>query len=183
MVLDNVLEKFDSTQPVHIGKWEKKNKHLVTCSTYQIILTFGYYQKTRALILSCYCSIHQSFEYMHVLLIISSRIIWVVWTIWQSTGGIGRYLFAMSNIIAKQVTKVNDAQNLENQKLGWMIGFRSIVSFLGYSHLCSFERNVLRVFLQSEEKWEQSDRQNINWIAEWKAKFFIWVCFQIMITD
>ncbi|XP_074569846.1 putative metal-nicotianamine transporter YSL12 isoform X2 [Curcuma longa] len=47
------------------------------------------------------------------------------------SGGFGSYLFAMSETIAKQSTEANYAQNIKNPKLGWMIGFLFVVSFLG----------------------------------------------------
>ncbi|OAY69874.1 putative metal-nicotianamine transporter YSL12 [Ananas comosus] len=47
------------------------------------------------------------------------------------SGGFGSYLFAMSETIAKQSTEANDAQNIKDPKLGWMIGFLFVVSFLG----------------------------------------------------
>ncbi|GFZ09480.1 YELLOW STRIPE like 7 [Actinidia rufa] len=37
----------------------------------------------------------------------------------------------MSEIIAKQLTEANDAQNIKNPTLGWMIGFLFVVSFRG----------------------------------------------------
>lgn len=49
----------------------------------------------------------------------------------NQTGGFGSYLFAMSETIAKQSTEANDAQNIKDPKLGWMIGFLFVVSFLG----------------------------------------------------
>ncbi|KAL7231135.1 hypothetical protein ACSBR2_009411 [Camellia fascicularis] len=47
------------------------------------------------------------------------------------SGGFGSYLFGMSEKIAKQSTEANDAQNIKNPAVGWMIGFLFIVSFLG----------------------------------------------------
>ncbi|KAK6927737.1 Oligopeptide transporter, OPT superfamily, partial [Dillenia turbinata] len=47
------------------------------------------------------------------------------------SGGFGSYLFAMSGVIADQAPSANDAQNIKNPSLGWIIGFLFIVSFLG----------------------------------------------------
>ncbi|CAK9136407.1 unnamed protein product [Ilex paraguariensis] len=47
------------------------------------------------------------------------------------SGGFGSYLFGMSEVVAKQSTEANDAQNVKNPALGWMIGFLFVVSFLG----------------------------------------------------
>ncbi|OVA12107.1 Oligopeptide transporter [Macleaya cordata] len=47
------------------------------------------------------------------------------------SGGFGSYLFGMSEVIAKQTTESNSAQNTKNPSLGWMIGFLFVVSFLG----------------------------------------------------
>ena len=47
------------------------------------------------------------------------------------TGGFGSYLFGMSSKIANQTTEANDSQNIKDPKLGWMIGFMFVVSFLG----------------------------------------------------
>lgn len=47
------------------------------------------------------------------------------------SGGFGSYLFGMSETIAKQSTEAADAVNIKNPRLGWMIGFLFVVSFLG----------------------------------------------------
>lgn len=47
------------------------------------------------------------------------------------SGGFGSYLFAMSDVVAKQSSNPKDWQNVKNPALGWMIGFLFIVSFLG----------------------------------------------------
>ena len=49
----------------------------------------------------------------------------------EQAGGFGSYLLGMSEIIAKQSTEANAAQNIKNPTLGWMIGFLFVVSFLG----------------------------------------------------
>ncbi|XP_062184465.1 probable metal-nicotianamine transporter YSL12 [Phragmites australis] len=47
------------------------------------------------------------------------------------SGGFGTYLFGMSETIAKQATEANDAQNIKNPHIGWMIGFLFLASFVG----------------------------------------------------
>ena len=47
------------------------------------------------------------------------------------SGGFGSYLFGMSDTIAKQATEANDAWNIKEPHLGWMIGFLFLVSFIG----------------------------------------------------
>ncbi|CAD6263002.1 unnamed protein product [Miscanthus lutarioriparius] len=47
------------------------------------------------------------------------------------SGGFGSYLFGMSRSIAEQATEANDAQNIKDPHLGWMIGFMFLVSFVG----------------------------------------------------
>ncbi|XP_043695676.1 probable metal-nicotianamine transporter YSL7 [Telopea speciosissima] len=47
------------------------------------------------------------------------------------SGGFGSYLFGMSEVIAKQSTDFNDAQNVKNPQIAWMIGFLFVVSFIG----------------------------------------------------
>uniref|UniRef100_A0A0E0DGC0 Uncharacterized protein n=1 Tax=Oryza meridionalis TaxID=40149 RepID=A0A0E0DGC0_9ORYZ len=47
------------------------------------------------------------------------------------SGGFGTYLFGMSETIAKQATEANNAQNVKNPHIGWMIGFLFLVSFIG----------------------------------------------------
>ncbi|KAK9265463.1 hypothetical protein L1049_016004 [Liquidambar formosana] len=48
------------------------------------------------------------------------------------SGGFGSYLFGMSDVVAKQSAEdSNNAQNIKNPTLGWMIGFLFVVSFLG----------------------------------------------------
>jgi hypothetical protein len=37
----------------------------------------------------------------------------------------------MSRSIAEQATEANDAQNIKDPHLGWMIGFMFLVSFVG----------------------------------------------------
>ncbi|KAL6651069.1 hypothetical protein ACP70R_009994 [Stipagrostis hirtigluma subsp. patula] len=47
------------------------------------------------------------------------------------SGGFGSYLFGMSQTIASQAAEENDADNVKNPRLGWMIGFLFLVSFVG----------------------------------------------------
>jgi cell division protein FtsW (lipid II flippase) len=57
-------------------------------------------------------------------------IFWLIIAL-QLLGGFGTYLFGMSETIAKQATEANDAQNIKNPHIGWMIGFLFLVSFIG----------------------------------------------------
>ncbi|XP_074569845.1 putative metal-nicotianamine transporter YSL12 isoform X1 [Curcuma longa] len=59
------------------------------------------------------------------------------------SGGFGSYLFAMSETIAKQSTEANYAQNIKNPKLGWMIGFLFVVSFLGLFSLVPMRKIMI----------------------------------------
>ncbi|KAF3642961.1 hypothetical protein FXO38_20851 [Capsicum annuum] len=45
--------------------------------------------------------------------------------------GFGSYLFGMSEVVAKQSTEANAADNVKNPSLGWMISLLFVVSFLG----------------------------------------------------
>ncbi|XP_042485810.1 probable metal-nicotianamine transporter YSL7 [Macadamia integrifolia] len=47
------------------------------------------------------------------------------------SGGFGSYLYGMSETIAKQAIDFNNAQNIKNPQIGWMIGFLFVVSFIG----------------------------------------------------
>ncbi|CAN4109761.1 unnamed protein product [Withania somnifera] len=47
------------------------------------------------------------------------------------SGGFGSYLFGMSDVVAKQSSEANAADNIKNPSLGWMISFLFVVSFLG----------------------------------------------------
>ncbi|CAM0945136.1 unnamed protein product [Alopecurus aequalis] len=47
------------------------------------------------------------------------------------SGGFGSYLFGMSETVAKHTTEAQDAGNIKNPHLGWMIGFLFLVSFIG----------------------------------------------------
>ncbi|XP_042483109.1 probable metal-nicotianamine transporter YSL7 isoform X2 [Macadamia integrifolia] len=47
-----------------------------------------------------------------------------------SFSGFGSYLFGMSEVVAQQ-TGFNNAQNVKNPQIGWMIGFLFVVSFIG----------------------------------------------------
>uniref|UniRef100_J3LZQ0 Uncharacterized protein n=1 Tax=Oryza brachyantha TaxID=4533 RepID=J3LZQ0_ORYBR len=47
------------------------------------------------------------------------------------SGGFGSYLLAMSEKIAGLAPEANNAQNIKNPHLGWIIGFLLLVSFIG----------------------------------------------------
>ncbi|CAN6249429.1 unnamed protein product [Urochloa humidicola] len=47
------------------------------------------------------------------------------------SGGFGSYLFGMSQTVAAQTAEENNAGNVKEPKLGWMIGFLFLVSFVG----------------------------------------------------
>ncbi|CAL5030925.1 unnamed protein product [Urochloa decumbens] len=47
------------------------------------------------------------------------------------SGGFGSYLFGMSETIAGQAAEENNAGNVKEPSLGWMIGFLFLVSFVG----------------------------------------------------
>ncbi|KAG2567554.1 hypothetical protein PVAP13_7NG332300 [Panicum virgatum] len=47
------------------------------------------------------------------------------------SGGFGSYLFGMSETIAAQAAEENNADNIKEPRLGWMIGFLFLVSFIG----------------------------------------------------
>ncbi|THU54102.1 hypothetical protein C4D60_Mb10t21480 [Musa balbisiana] len=64
-------------------------------------------------------------------------------TIRRLERGFGSYLFAMSETIAKQSTEANDSQNIKNPKLGWMIGFLFVVSFLGLFSLVPLRKIMI----------------------------------------
>nr|XP_018675519.1 PREDICTED: probable metal-nicotianamine transporter YSL12 [Musa acuminata subsp. malaccensis] len=49
----------------------------------------------------------------------------------------------MSETIAKQSTEANDSQNIKNPKLGWMIGFLFVVSFLGLFSLVPLRKIMI----------------------------------------
>ncbi|KAG8065352.1 hypothetical protein GUJ93_ZPchr0004g39632 [Zizania palustris] len=59
------------------------------------------------------------------------------------SGGFGTYLFGMSETIAKQATDSNDAQNIKNPHLGWMIGFLFLVSFIGLFALVTLRKIMI----------------------------------------
>ncbi|KAA8547637.1 hypothetical protein F0562_004066 [Nyssa sinensis] len=48
-----------------------------------------------------------------------------------ASGGFAGYLLGMSEVVAEQSTQANNAQNIKNPTLPWMIGFLFVVSFLG----------------------------------------------------
>ncbi|CAD6262998.1 unnamed protein product [Miscanthus lutarioriparius] len=47
------------------------------------------------------------------------------------SGGFGSYLFGMSETIASQAAEENNADNVKEPRLAWMIGFLFLVSFVG----------------------------------------------------
>nr|CAB3485180.1 unnamed protein product [Digitaria exilis] len=49
----------------------------------------------------------------------------------EFTGGFGSYLLSMNAKIAATSTEANDAQNIKDPQLGWIIGFLFLVSFIG----------------------------------------------------
>ncbi|XP_077247094.1 putative metal-nicotianamine transporter YSL7 [Tasmannia lanceolata] len=59
------------------------------------------------------------------------------------SGGFGSYLFAMSDVVAKQATEANNPQNIKNPKLSWMIGFLLLVSFLGLFSLVPLRKIMI----------------------------------------
>ncbi|XP_073102325.1 probable metal-nicotianamine transporter YSL12 [Elaeis guineensis] len=59
------------------------------------------------------------------------------------SGGFGSYLFGMSERIAQQATEANDAQNIKDPRLGWMIGFLFVVSFLGLFSLVPLRKIMI----------------------------------------
>lgn len=52
----------------------------------------------------------------------------------------------MSDKIARQATEANDANNIKDPHLGWMIGFLFLVSFIGLLALVPLRKVCLRVF-------------------------------------
>ncbi|KAJ6839949.1 putative metal-nicotianamine transporter YSL14 [Iris pallida] len=59
------------------------------------------------------------------------------------SGGFGSYLFAMSGTIANRSLEQNNAQNIKDPKLGWMIGFLFVVSFLGLFSLVPLRKIMI----------------------------------------
>ncbi|CAM8989174.1 unnamed protein product [Rhodiola kirilowii] len=47
------------------------------------------------------------------------------------SGGFGSYLFGMSEVIAKQSSEAEGAHDFKNPRIGWMIAFLFVVSFIG----------------------------------------------------
>ncbi|KAJ0974349.1 hypothetical protein J5N97_016314 [Dioscorea zingiberensis] len=58
-------------------------------------------------------------------------------------GGFGSYIFAMSDRVASQTTELNDPQDIKNPKLGWLIGFLFLVSFLGLFSLVPLRKVMI----------------------------------------
>ncbi|CAL9038215.1 unnamed protein product [Musa banksii] len=59
------------------------------------------------------------------------------------SGGFGSYIFGMSSRIADQATEENNSQNIKEPKLGWMIGFMFVVSFLGLFSLVPLRKIMI----------------------------------------
>jgi len=59
------------------------------------------------------------------------------------SGGFGSYLFGMSQTIADQTSELNDAQNIKDPQVGWIIGFLFVVSFLGLFSLVPLRRVMI----------------------------------------
>ncbi|XP_042483972.1 probable metal-nicotianamine transporter YSL7 [Macadamia integrifolia] len=47
------------------------------------------------------------------------------------SGGFGNYIYAMSEVVAKQLSNFNAPQDIMNPQIGWMMGFLFVVSFIG----------------------------------------------------
>lgn len=91
------------------------------------------------------------------------------------SGGFGTYLFALSENIAKQATEANDAMNIKNPHLGWIIGFLFLVSFVGLFALVPMrkvETSLPQYFLHI-----YSIFKNTSAVANWNT----WL--QTMIVD
>ncbi|KAG8373554.1 hypothetical protein BUALT_Bualt11G0036600 [Buddleja alternifolia] len=48
------------------------------------------------------------------------------------SGGFGSYLFGMSEVVARQSTEANDAQNVKDPTLAWMIGFLFVIMIVDF---------------------------------------------------
>ncbi|KAG6515678.1 hypothetical protein ZIOFF_026107 [Zingiber officinale] len=59
------------------------------------------------------------------------------------SGGFGNYLLGMSSKIAGQATEANDSQNIKDPKLGWMIAFMFVVSFVGLFSLVPLRKIMI----------------------------------------
>ncbi|PUZ48101.1 hypothetical protein GQ55_7G218700 [Panicum hallii var. hallii] len=59
------------------------------------------------------------------------------------SGGFGSYLFGMSETIAAQAAEENNADNVKKPRLGWMIGFLFLVSFVGLFALVPLRKVML----------------------------------------
>ena len=80
----------------------------------------------------------------------------------------------MSRSIAEQATEANDAQNIKDPHLGWMIGFMFLVSFVGLFALVPLRKvdaSLSHCILQGNSA--KQDSMTINWST----------CFQVMIVD
>ncbi|WOL09806.1 putative metal-nicotianamine transporter YSL12 [Canna indica] len=60
-----------------------------------------------------------------------------------NAGGFGSYLFGMSSKVAGLTTELKDADNIKDPKLGWMIGFMFVVSFLGLFSLVPLRKIMI----------------------------------------
>ncbi|XP_074581563.1 putative metal-nicotianamine transporter YSL12 [Curcuma longa] len=59
------------------------------------------------------------------------------------SGGYGSYLLGMSSTIADQATEANNPQNIKDPKLGWMIAFMFVVSFVGLFSLVPLRKIMI----------------------------------------
>ena len=81
----------------------------------------------------------------------------------------------MSGTIAKQATEANDAQNIKEPHLGWMIGFMFLVSFVGLFALVPLRKARCFPFLLYSSGTFCKNKLSMMINRE--------ACFQVMIVD
>ncbi|RLM74097.1 putative metal-nicotianamine transporter YSL11 [Panicum miliaceum] len=113
------------------------------------------------------------------------------------SGGFGSYLFGMSSTIAKQATEANDAQNIKDPHLGWMIGFMFLVSFVGLFALVPLRKIMIVDYkltypsgtataylingFHTPEGAELAKKQ-VRTLAKYFSLSFLWAFFQWFYT-
>ncbi|KAG2573470.1 hypothetical protein PVAP13_7KG255000 [Panicum virgatum] len=99
------------------------------------------------------------------------------------SGGFGSYLFGMSETIAAQAAEANSADNVKEPRLGWMIGFLFLVSFIGLFALVPLRKVMIVDYkLTYPSGTATAHLINVATLIKCSVASFLWGFFQWFYT-